>query len=95
MAVYHAEHDSYPPTLDALKSADLPEIPTDPFSGKSLVYRTTGDGYLLYSVGFNLKDDGGVEGKDTLSTIPKPHPSKGGGPDDIVVRSGQIAAKRP
>jgi len=35
-------------------------LPTDPFSGKPLVYRRTASGFILYSVGEDRKDDGGV-----------------------------------
>jgi hypothetical protein len=52
---YRHEHAAYPATLAALPS----EIRQDPFSGKDLVYRRTDSGYLLYSIGQNLKDDGG------------------------------------
>ena len=34
--------------------------PCDPFSDRPLVYRRQADGYLLYSVGANGTDDGGV-----------------------------------
>lgn len=33
----------------------------DPFSGKPFVYRRQGQGFLLYGIGPNLKDDGGKE----------------------------------
>jgi hypothetical protein len=36
----------------------------DPFSDKPLVYRRTDDDFILYSVGYNFIDDGGVRGKD-------------------------------
>jgi len=38
-------------------------LPTDPFSGKPFVYRREGAGFLIYSWGPNLKDDGGKVGK--------------------------------
>ena len=34
-------------------------MPIDLFSGKPLIYRPGADRYVLYSVGFNGKDDGG------------------------------------
>ena len=37
----------------------MPSIPLHRFTGGALVYRPTADGYLLYSVGINEKDDGG------------------------------------
>ncbi len=33
--------------------------PDDVFSGRPFVYRRKGDGFVLYSVGPNLGDDGG------------------------------------
>ncbi len=57
-------HGSYPATLSEIDPAFLPEIPLDPFTGTPLLYRTEGDGFLLYSIGQNLKDDGGKEAKD-------------------------------
>ncbi len=74
LAVYHADHQSYPASLDALHDpAYLPTIPLDPFSGKPLLYRTTpAGGYIFYSVGDNGIDD---NAKDR---------SPGG--DDIVIR---------
>jgi hypothetical protein len=56
---------SYPPALAGIDSAFLDEIPPDPFTGQSLNYRPEGDGFVLYSLGENLKDDNGTEeGKD-------------------------------
>jgi hypothetical protein len=42
----------------------LKTIPMDPFSDKPLVYKKTEDGFILYSVGLNFTDDGGVPGTD-------------------------------
>ncbi len=42
----------------------LKTIPMDPFSDKPLVYRKADDGFMLYSVGLNFIDDGGVPGTD-------------------------------
>ena len=38
----------------------MTEIPEDPLTGKPLLYRTGPDAYLVYSVGPNGKDDGGM-----------------------------------
>jgi len=41
----------------------IPRIPTDVMDGKPLRYRKTSDGgYVLYSIGWNMVDDGGVTG---------------------------------
>ncbi|MEX0641644.1 MAG: hypothetical protein WD468_03035 [Pirellulales bacterium] len=48
--------------MDEPKLADLglpAEATTDPFSGDPLVLKKTADGWLIYSVGTDLKDDGG------------------------------------
>jgi hypothetical protein len=37
----------------------LPKLQTDYFSGKNFVYRRNGEGFILYSVGANRRDDGG------------------------------------
>jgi len=34
-------------------------VPIDPFTGKPLVYRREGEGFIVYSLGTNQKDDGG------------------------------------
>lgn len=71
LAAFKADHGSYPATLDELSLAELPRVPNDIFSEKPLVYSRTADGFLLYSVGPNMTDDGGKSGK---------------GADDLVVR---------
>jgi hypothetical protein len=63
LAEYRAQHAGYPVSLAGLVPANLPELPTDGFSGKPLIYLRVGDGYTLYSVGANLKDDGGKSEK--------------------------------
>jgi len=49
-----------PEELAQLVPDYLPAVPADPFSEGPLVYRRTGDDYLLYSVWINGRDDGGV-----------------------------------
>ena len=48
-----------PASLDALLPDYLPAVPTDPFSGKRLVYVQSATGYLVYSIDADMKDDGG------------------------------------
>lgn len=60
---YRAEHSEYPATLDQLVEAGyLDNLPNDPFGAGPLSYRRTDDGFLLYSWGDNLRDDGGKPG---------------------------------
>jgi len=60
---YERENKDYSESLAALVEVGLlKEIPIDPFSDKPLVYRKGEDGFMLYSVGKNFIDDGGVRG---------------------------------
>lgn len=50
----------FPGSLDELVEAGILEtVPIDPFSDKPFFYRTTDDGFTIYSFGENLVDDGG------------------------------------
>ena len=42
----------------------IPELPRDPFTGKDYVYRRKDTGFVVYSLGENLKDDGGTSHKE-------------------------------
>jgi len=61
LAAYRAENGRYPAKLVELSPKYLKVVPKDRLSGKELIYRLEGRGYVLYSVGENLTDDGGVE----------------------------------
>jgi hypothetical protein len=52
---YKQTKDSYPVSLDVLQLSDV----TDPFSDDPLLYRSDADGFILYSVGRDRKDNGG------------------------------------
>jgi hypothetical protein len=65
LAAYRGEHGRYPDRLDVLAPEYLAEVPGDLFSGKALIYRPSENGYLLYSVGVNGRDDGGRASADT------------------------------
>src|SRR5579864_7935038 len=56
---YQREHGHYPKELQDLAPEYLSEVQLDIFSGKPLIYRPNDNGYLLYSVGVDGKDDGG------------------------------------
>jgi hypothetical protein len=66
---YHAKHDIWPQTLSQLVPEYLQAVPIDPCSleEQSLQYRQHGDGYLLYSVGYNRVDDHGEKSWQSLS----------------------------
>jgi len=51
----------YPENLQTLLPTFIGKIPPDVINGQPLHYRRAEDGkFLLYSVGWNRKDDGGV-----------------------------------
>ena len=53
------EKQSYPKELQELVPDLLSRMPTDPCSGRSLIYRRLPDRYLLYGVGLDGRDNGG------------------------------------
>lgn len=58
---YRLAKGQFPETLDALAPHFLEALPHDVIMGESFIYRRTDDGqFLLYSVGWNKKDDNGV-----------------------------------
>jgi len=63
LQAYHRDNKRYPDSLVALDGVYIDKRPVDPFRGKSLIYRLQPNSFLLYSVGPNLKDEGG-KGQD-------------------------------
>jgi len=58
---YRLAHGEFPESLESLAPQFLEKIPHDIINGGPLHYRRTGDGqFILYSVGWNEIDDGGV-----------------------------------
>jgi hypothetical protein len=80
LADWKARHDSYPEKLGELVPDLVSKPPTDAFTGKPLTYRREGDGFILYSVGVNDKDDNGQshyddpKGDDLVVRLPLPEP---------------------
>jgi len=74
LARYRDQVGKYPERLEQLVPQFLPRIEPDIFSGKPPIYRRSGTGYVLYSVGPNGQDDGGRTYEDN---------PRG---DDIVIR---------
>jgi hypothetical protein len=63
---YRLAHGEFPESLDALAPQIMEKIPQDVIGGQPLHYRRTDDGqFVLYSVGWNETDDGGVVGRTT------------------------------
>ncbi len=58
LTAFHAEHGAYPGSLTELETAGW-DLPSDPFGGAPLHYRTEGDGFVVWSIGPDMDDDGG------------------------------------
>ena len=71
---YKHRFSAYPQSLDTLRSKLKVDVPVDPMSGKDFIYKRQGDGFLLYSIGANMRDDGG-------KSVASPNEAE---PDDIV-----------
>ena len=58
---YFLATGQYPASLDVLAPKYMREVPVDIINGEPLHYRPTSDGqFVLYSVGWNETDDGGI-----------------------------------
>jgi hypothetical protein len=58
---YRLSNGQYPESLDALTPQFMVALPHDVINGQPLKYRRNPDGqFVLYSVGWNETDDGGV-----------------------------------
>jgi hypothetical protein len=58
---YRLAEGCLPESLKCLVPAYAQAIPMDPFDGRELKYRTLTTGYVVYSVGDDLTDEGGTE----------------------------------
>ncbi len=58
---FRLKHGQYPESLSALSPEWIPQLPLDPITGEPFKYQRQADGqFLLYSVGWDEKDDGGI-----------------------------------
>jgi hypothetical protein len=88
LAAYQKDHSRYPENLTALVPKYIEEIPIDRFSGKPLRYSRNKVGFLLYSVGPNRTDNGGLSGGAVMENESENH-------DDIVIRVPRIPDAEP
>src|SRR5262249_50046251 len=66
---FRLAHGEYPENLGALVPQFLDAIPHDVIGGRPLNYRRASEGtFVLYSVGWNGRDDGGVRVQSSPST---------------------------
>lgn len=62
--IYRQKHGKFADSLNQLTPEILPALPLDPFTGKDYIYRKTDKGFIVYSIGDNLKDDNGISQKE-------------------------------
>lgn len=86
LKAYRARRGEYPDSLAPLADSARRPLPVDPFSGKPFRYERRGAGFIVYSVGLNLKDDGGSP--RPAACEPPKHPPK----EPVVIEQ---AAKPP
>ena len=67
---YRLATGKLPEALNALVPQYLAQVPIDPFDGQALRYRRTDPGYLLYDVGEDGQDNGGLERDQTNRGAP-------------------------
>jgi hypothetical protein len=87
-------NEPLPENLDQLKPKYIAAVPADPFDGAPLRYRRLEKGYLVYSIGRDLHDDGGreVPGDSTNAMI---YPNIIASPPSFVRRYGLESNKPP
>jgi len=72
---YRLEHHHDPASLTELTPEYLKKLPEDPFVARdTFKYRVEGEGYVLYSVGPDGRDDGGTpvyDGKAEIGAYPE------------------------
>ncbi len=59
LRIYRIGHGAYPDSLESL-GGTVPGMPLDPFTGKPYRYRREGSGFVVWSVGKDGTDGGGV-----------------------------------
>lgn len=66
---YHREHGEYPDTLSSLVPMYLKALPQDPFTGDDFVYHREEEGFVVYSLGSDQVDDGGMPWRQRTGDI--------------------------
>ncbi|MEN6428360.1 MAG: hypothetical protein ABFE13_23680 [Phycisphaerales bacterium] len=67
---YKQAHGTFPETLDALGLEGM----IDPYTDKPLLYRVQSEGFAVYSVGEDLKDNGGIQQRRRTDSDPRRKP---------------------
>jgi hypothetical protein len=67
LKIYEKDNNGYPASLEKLTPTYLETSPRDPFTNKEMTYTLKGNGFVLYSVGNDLRDDGSVPATDNIN----------------------------
>lgn len=67
LSVYKSRYGTYPSNLNELRLKIGWKLRKDPLTGKDLIYRKKGEDFILYSVGSDMVDNGGVSRKPMSS----------------------------
>lgn len=65
---FRRKSSCWPTDLAEIPASIQPEVPTDPFTARPLSLKRTEDGIVVYSVGFDRQDSGGVLSDDRYNT---------------------------
>ncbi|MBN2581058.1 MAG: tetratricopeptide repeat protein [Pirellulales bacterium] len=98
LAAFHADHHTYPEKLSELSPCYISSISRDVCNDSALHYQRNQDGYLLYSVGNNRRDDGGKTFEDRVDNLSWSEMKEQGLDwDDLAVRIPvpEIKSKKP
>ncbi len=76
LELFHRRHGRYPATLDELVPSFLPAVPPDRFDGRPIRYRLRDGRPVIYSVGSDLKDDGGRPPRTSASAASHWYPPR-------------------
>jgi hypothetical protein len=82
LAAYRADRGAYPATLADLAPKYIGQIPPDLYAAGDLHYQISANGYVLYSIGMNQRDDEGQTFEEHDDGVDA---------DDLVVRVPALA----
>ena len=70
---YRLDHDGQlPRELKELVPDYIENLPVDPYDGKNIKYKIIEDGYIVYSIGDDQKDDGGIPDPEPILGLYRP-----------------------
>ena len=95
LKAYQAQHGGYPDSLGTLRSAVGWKIPGDPFSGRDFGYKRDGSAAVFYSIGPDLRDNGGTPQRRMGVPGARPQGTPTPGAPQQRVRTPERRGERP